>query len=167
MAETVLFYLLASVVTLLAFVVVTQANPFTGALSLLGVLAGLAGLYALLSAPLVAVLQVLVYAGGILVLLVLVLMMLRLDPGSLQMFRASPKVLGAALGASALGLMTPLLLRFLSEGKATLPPVEASFGALASVASAMFGTFLFPFELLSFVLLSALVGALVLAKKRL
>jgi NADH-quinone oxidoreductase subunit J len=167
MIEALFFYLLAALLVVLGLVVVTQAHPFASALALLGALGALAALYALLSAPLVAVLQLLVYAGGILVLLVFVLMTVRLDEGALKVFRVRPVTTAAALGAAALGLLVPLLLRLPRYEPSPTPVVSEGFGSLEAVAGLLFGPYLFPFEMLSLVLLAALVGAIVLAKRSL
>jgi NADH-quinone oxidoreductase subunit J len=167
LSEAILFYLLAAWVTGLSLVVVTRPNPLAAAMALLGVLGGVAGLFGLLSAPLVAALQVLVYAGGVLVLMVSVLMMLRLDPASLRPYGVSPKAMGWALLGSMVALVAPLVVCLIWEGPRIPAAVSPSFGGLEAAAAVLFGESTLAFEALSFVLLSALVGALVLTKRRL
>ena len=76
MIETGLFYFLAAVLLGLGLVVITRTNPIASALALVGAFAALSGLYALESAKFAAVLQILVYAGGIMVLMIFVIMLL-------------------------------------------------------------------------------------------
>jgi len=167
MAEALFFYILAALVLGLGLLVVVQTNPLASAMAMVGTFAALAALYALLSAPLVAVLQILVYAGGIMVLMIFVIMLLDLRDESLRPLRVKGATLAACLAAAAMGLTFPLFVRFRSLGQEAPVPLGPDFGDLRHVAALIFGPSLFPFEMLSLVLLGALVGALVLAKKRL
>jgi NADH-quinone oxidoreductase subunit J len=167
MIEAVLFYLLAGVLVVTGLLVITRTNPIASALAMVGGFAALAGLYALLSAPLLAVVQVLVYAGGIMVLMIFVIMLLNLHPGDLEPLRARPgRVVPALIGA--LGVFLGPLLFVVVPSWRFLPGTPVSgFGDIFSVGRKLFGGYLFPFEMLSLVLLTAVVGALVLAKKKL
>jgi NADH-quinone oxidoreductase subunit J len=167
MIEAVFFYILAALLLGLGLTVIMQTNPLASAMAMVGAFAALAAIYALLSAPFVAVLQVLVYAGGIMVLMISVIMLLNLRDESLQVFRVRPATLALWLTASGMGLTVPLWVRFVSLGKSPVALTDSGFGSLNHIAAILFGPFLFPFEMLSLVLLGSLVGAVVLAKKRL
>jgi len=168
MLETVLFYFLATVLLVFAVLVVSRTNPLPGALSLVGAFAALAGLYGLLSAGFLAMVQILVYAGGVVVLIVFVIMLLNLKSENLEPLAVRPGVLALVLVGTLLGLALPLATVFTRGRLASFAPLEAArFGSIATSAGALFTTHVFAFELLSLVLLAAIVGALVLAKGRL
>src|SRR5580698_2850234 len=88
MIESVLFYILAAVLLGMGLLVITRTNPIASALSMVAAFAALAALYAMLSATLVAIIQVLVYAGGIMVLMIFVIMLLNLHPDDLKPLKA-------------------------------------------------------------------------------
>lgn len=166
MTEAVLFYSLAACLLGLGLWVVLAPHPLGGALALLGALGCLAALYALLAAPVVAALQVLVYAGGILVLMVFVLMTLARGEDGLRELRCDFPTALAAFAAALVGLALPLVARSFALPSVFSGTSSQGFGSLASVADALFGPLLFPFEVLSWVLLAAVVGALALAQRR-
>jgi len=178
--ETVLFWILAVgavVSSLLVILPPLARNPLYSALSLVIALCSVAGIYVLLVAHLVAVLQVLVYAGAIMVVFVFVIMLLNLQPHELKPARMTPaRILG---GLAALLVLSRIAL-VLREGAANAPvadltkPVAATsigtpleYGTVRHVGEALFTDWLVPFELVSLLLLVAIVGAVVLAKKRL
>jgi NADH-quinone oxidoreductase subunit J len=167
MIETVLFYVLAVALLGFGLVVITRTNPIASALAMVGAFGALAALYALLSASLVAIIQILVYAGGIMVLIIFVIMLLNLHPDDLKPMKARGVVVALSL-AGVLGLtLGPLFLTVFPAGvwgQATLP---AGFGNIFSVGEKIFSDYLFPFEMLSLLLLTAIVGALVLSKRKL
>ena len=169
MLETILFAFFALTAIFCAFGVVFHKNPVHCALLLVGVLLSLSGLFILLSAQFIAALQVIVYAGAIMVLFLFVLMLLN--------FRQDPDVLtpGAAKGFGFLfGLlvMVELLWTALSPnggeggGLPAAPPLPADFGSPAAIGKILYTTWLFPFEITSILLLVAVVGAVVLAKRK-
>lgn len=165
--EGVLFWIFAMVLTVASVLVITRTNPIAAAMALLVAFLAQAGLFALLSAKLAAVIQILVYAGGILVLILFVIMLLDLKKEELEALSISfPK---AAVGLAALlGFgVWPVLLYFSWPFSDRFFAVPQNFGGLFSVADRLFGGLLFPFEVLALLLLSAVVGALVLAKRRL
>ena len=167
MVEAVLFYFLAALLLGMGFLVITRTNPIASALAMVAAFAALAALYALLSAPLVAILQILVYAGGIMVLMIFVIMLLNLHPEHLKPLRARSSAVLLALLVVLGGILAPLILVLFPQGQwvfATPPP---DFGSIFTVGEKLFSQYLFPFEMLSLVLLTAIVGALVLAKRRL
>jgi NADH-quinone oxidoreductase subunit J len=178
--ETVLFWILAvgAVVSALLVILPPLArNPLYGALALVVTFCCIAGLYVLLVAHLVAVLQVLVYAGAIMVLFVFVIMLLNLQPHELKPARLTPARL---LGAGAAVLVLSRLVAVLWAAGQGAPAADLThpvavtaagealeYGTVRHVGTALFTDWLVPFELVSLLLLVAIIGAVVLAKKRL
>ena len=178
--ETVLFWILAVGAVGSALLVILPPlarNPLYSALMLVATFCCVAGLYVLLVAHLVAVLQVLVYAGAIMVLFIFVIMLLNLQPHELKPARLTPARL---LGAAAALTVVSRLVAIVWEGAQALPaadltrPVAHSaageaieYGTVRHVGQALFTDWLVPFELVSLLLLVAIIGAVVLAKKRL
>ena len=155
-----------------ALLCITRKNPVASALWLVVTLFSIAALFVLLDAQFLAVLQVLVYAGAIMVLFLFVIMLLNLGrPGPSDI--KGPLGLGVAvlLGAALLFLLQPLTRTTLPSA-ISLPPgsvqaLQQQQGIVGSVANPLFGAYLIPFEIASVLLLAAIVGAVVLAKRRL
>jgi len=155
-----------------ALLCITRKNPVASALWLVVTLFALAALFVLLDAQFIAVLQVLVYAGAIMVLFLFVIMLLNLGrPGPSDI--KGPLGLGVAvlLGAALLFLLQPMTRTTLPSA-ITLPPgsvlaLQQQQGIVGSVANPLFGAYLIPFEIASVLLLAAIVGAVVLAKRKL
>ena len=162
--ELVSFYILAGVSVIGALLMVSRKNPLTGALALVVSMAGVAGLFAMLHAEFVFILQVLLYAGAIMVLIIFTIMLLNLSPKELKE-RPVGKVRGvivlAATVAGFIGFIRVLML--LPEG---VPFVSPTFGNIEEVGALMLSSYLFPFEIISVLLLVAIVGVVVLAKKK-
>ena len=167
MIEAVIFYILAAVLTGMALMVITRTNPIASALGLVAAFAALAALYALLTASLVAIIQILVYAGGIMVLMIFVIMLLNLHADDLKPMRARGVVVALALLAVLGAVLGPVFLVVFPSGTWTPAALPEGFGGIFSVGEKIFSDYLFPFEMLSLVLLTAIVGALVLAKRKL
>jgi NADH-quinone oxidoreductase subunit J len=159
---TALFYLFAILTVVAAAGVIAARSPIYSAMSLVGTFFCLAGIYVLLLAHTIAVLQVLVYAGAIMVLFLFVIMLLSLGEAVPPSKITIPKVVG---GLSAVGLFVLLVI-------ATTPfvPVNAvpsaGFGTLQSIGAQLYTQWLAPFEAVSLLLLVAMVGAVVVAKSR-
>ncbi len=167
MIEAVLFYILAAVLVGLGLVVITRTNPIASALAMVGAFGALAALYALLSATFVAILQILVYAGGIMVLIIFVIMLLNLHLDDLKPMKAKGVLVALAL-LGVLGVaFGPVFLMVLPQGNWSFAALPEGFGSIFSVGEKIFSEYLFPFEMLSLVLLTAVVGALVLSKRKL
>ncbi len=155
-----------------AFLCITRRNPVSSALWLVVTLFALAGLFVLLDAQFIAVLQVLVYAGAIMVLFLFVIMLLNIGRATRSDIKGA---WGLGVGVLLAGLMMVqlLALRFGAPPRQlTLPPgamarAAAEQGMVAAVAGPLFSTYLVPFEITSILLLAALVGAVVLAKRKL
>lgn len=169
MFETFLFVLLAVVTTIAAILVIVQRNPVASAIYLIITLFCLAGIYLLLSAPFIAVIQVLVYAGAIMVLFLFVIMLLNLEKEKKLIYRNRlQKVLGVFLGGVLLAQIGMIFSSVLLEGSKGKFPAEkvAALGNTEVVARLLFTDFLLPFEIVSVLLLVAIIGAIVLAKKQ-
>jgi NADH-quinone oxidoreductase subunit J len=167
-AETVLFYLFAIGVLGAGAQVILRRNPLHGALALVGSFFFLAGIYVLLSAHLIAVLQVMVYAGAVMVLFVFVIMLLNLKDEELGEQRLSVwKGIGALAVLASVGVSMRAALSTVYAGQVTdLAVSEASrgFGSVKAVGRALYLDSLLPFEVTSLLLLVAIVGAVVVAK---
>jgi NADH-quinone oxidoreductase subunit J len=165
--EAVLFYLFAFGTLFAGAQVVLRRNPIYGALSLVGCFFFLAGIYVLLAAHLIAVLQVMVYAGAVMVLFVFVIMLLNLKEEELGESRMTAwKVIGlaavllgtAVLAWKALGPAYPGAP--VHDNAARLP----NFGTVKEVGHVLYIASVLPFELTSLLLLVAIVAAVVVAK---
>ena len=167
-AETVLFWVFAVATVTSALGVIVTRNPIASAMSLVATFFFLAGIYVLLWAHTVAVLQVMVYAGAIMVLFLFVIMLLSLGEGGTTTKISLSRVLG---GLATGGLLAALVLAF-----ARLPAADTSwtadqdklraFGTIAQLGDVLYKQWLFPFEAVSLLLLVAIVGAVVVAKPR-
>src|SRR3990167_7911519 len=161
--DAILFYIFGGLSVLMTLLMIFQTNPVASAIYLVGAFFGLAALYVLLSAPFVAVLQVLVYAGAIMVLFIFVIMLLNIRKEEL----VYDKVTGRKIAVILLALFFAgfLIFNFVKIPVVPFAPVEEGFGEVAPVGRLLFLKYLIPFELTSILLLVAIVGALVLGKK--
>jgi NADH-quinone oxidoreductase subunit J len=157
------FFVLALLSVLSAFGVILSRNPIRSALSLVMTLFLLAVLFVLLDAHLVAALQVIVYAGAIMVLFLFVIMLLNLqsDPR-----REGPRLPRGAAWAVAALMLALLLVGTWRGGETATGRVPAEFGTTAALSERLFTHFVLPFEITSLLLLVAIVGAVVLARRR-
>jgi NADH-quinone oxidoreductase subunit J len=156
-----LFYLFAGITVGCAALVVAQKNAINGALCLLLSLVGLAGLFVLLDAYLLAFVLLLVYAGAVVTLFLFIIMLLGTRPAA---GRFKPlTVAGATLGGAllALGVASLMARASLSAGKAAAP-VGAS---LKAYAEQLFITYLLPVQIVGFLLLVAMLGVVVLSRR--
>jgi len=169
MFETAFFVLLAVVTTITAILVIVQRNPVASAIYLIITFFSLAGIYLLLEAQFIAIIQVLVYAGAIMVLFLFVIMLLNLEKEKKIVTRHRlAKVLGVFLGLVLLAQIGLIFKSVLLEGnKGNFPPEKvASLGNTEVVARLLFTDFLLPFEITSVLLLVAIIGAIILAKRQ-
>jgi len=169
MFEMFFFILLAVVTTITAILVIVQRNAVASAICLIITFFCLAGIYLLLNAQFIAIIQVLVYAGAIMVLFLFVIMLLNLEKEKKIITRHRlQKVLGIFLGVVLLAQIGMIFNSVLLEGgKGNFPPEKvAAIGNTEVVARLLFTDFLLPFEITSVLLLVAIIGAIVLAKKQ-
>ncbi len=164
-AELFFFYVFAALAAGSALAMVSNLrNTVAAALSLVVTMVSLAGIYVLLRAHLVAAVQIMVYAGAVLVLFVFVVMLLNLREDVFPPARLRPfKLAGAALGAVGLAGFLAALAGHVPD----MAAVPESFGGYREVGRALFTDYVLAFELVSLLLLAAIVGAVVLAKRRL
>jgi len=150
-----------------AIMMITRRSPVTSALYLIANFFSVSGIYLMLRSQFVAIIQILVYAGAIMVLFLFVIMLLNLQDESKLTENVSFKKMTALLLSmllfSVLGITS--YFAFISKYKTMSPNAEAN-GTIQVVGTALYTTFSFPFELVSFILLAAIVGALVLAQKK-
>ena len=159
MSEFVVFFLFAAIAVVFAVVVVLHRNPVVGALSLVASFFALAVMYVLLEAPFVAALQVIVYAGAIMVLFLFVIMLLNLHHMAEPPTRPIQQFLGYTTSA-AFGIgLTYYLVKY---GIVAAPSSPFQSDARA-IGIRMFEAYVFPFEMVSILLLAAIVGALMLS----
>ena len=165
MVHPVLFYILSALSVAGALGVILARHPVYSVLSLVVTLFGLSALFAALHAPFVAMIQILVYAGAILILFLFVVMLLDISPETLLRTRSRTSVLAGSL----------LALLFLAQLGCVVCPSVSTFavvktpltGTTAAIGEALFTEDALPFEVASFLLLAGIIGAIVLAKKKL
>jgi NADH-quinone oxidoreductase subunit J len=155
----ILFYAFAALAVLSAMVVIGQRNPVYSAFGLIVTLCALSGIFALLGSPFIAALQVVVYAGAIMVLFVFVLMLL----GAKAEDRASGGTLKTAAAALAAALAAQMVVVLLGAARPPAAPFDASTRAVAHVLFS--APYLYVFEATSILILAALVGSIVLARR--
>jgi NADH-quinone oxidoreductase subunit J len=163
-AEWIVFILFAVPLVASSLGVILARNPVHSAMSLVAAFFFLAGMYVLLLAHLLAWLQVLVYAGAIMVTFLFVIMLLAFDDESLGMRRV--KVMQVLGVAGAIGLAGTVVQAVRSLGELPVRQVSAEFGTVRAVGHVLFTQYLLPFEATSLLLLVAIVGAVVVAKQR-
>lgn len=168
MMESVIFYLFSGIALLAAAGVVLQKRVFYAAVSLIVCLCAVAVLYVSLEAPFMAAVQVIVYAGAIMVLFLIVIMLL--DPFSaavLEDKRKSLRVIAVLLGA----LLCTLLVPFLTSYRMLHAPRGAGLGAeetgsVENIGRVLFDRYLLPFEATSVLILVAIIGVVILVKRQ-
>ncbi|MCA9564154.1 MAG: NADH-quinone oxidoreductase subunit J [Myxococcales bacterium] len=174
--EVLFFYVFGAVALASATYVILARNPVYSAMSLVVTVLSLAGIYVLLNAHFLAAVQVLVYAGAIMVLFLFVIMLLNLSEEELGKPRITFfKVLGTIL---TLGVMVQVIGMILSSDRPVAggarqvmsgqlnAPGGSEWGGIQDVGVALFESYLLPFEVVSILLLVAMIGALHIARKR-
>ena len=160
-AQNIAFGVLAAAIVLAALRVVTTTNVVHAALYLTVVLAGVGAEYILLAAEFVAVVQVLVYIGAIVVLFLFGIMLTRATIGREEGLDNDQRWAAVVVGVFIAGLLAYVLVDFYGDDKIRVEQVQRT----DEVGDAIFSTFLVPFEVVSVLLLAALVGAIVLARR--
>ena len=162
--DAILFLIFAFIAVVSAISLVVQTHPIASALSLVGVMGSLAVLYLLLGAEFIAAAQMIVYAGAIMVLFVFVIMRLNAGAETRRGKSRIVKWIGIPLFALFVGLISFII-------QSRLPPTKGvTFGAFTTatgleIGRSLFTTYLLPFEVTSILILIAILGAVVLARK--
>lgn len=184
MAEAV-FYFFAAVAVVSALLCISHKNPIASALWLINTMLMLSGIYILFDAPFIGVIQVLVYAGAVMVLFLFVIMLLNMGTAQTDVKRWPIRILAAGAAIVLAAQLIPLAgysserlaLEYTGSSRLADPSVvfndaqtaavaAAARGITGGIAQPLFETYLVPFELTSILLLAAIVGAVVLAKRR-
>jgi NADH-quinone oxidoreductase subunit J len=159
-----LFYILAFLTLIFGFLVIANPfsrNPVTSAMFLVLTLGSLAGLFVLLRAFFLAAVQVLVYAGAVMVLFLFVIMLLDLRAEE----RRKIKIAGFVAGLVSVGALVVLFLQSLANSPLGSQAGPALEGATLPLGKLLFKQYLLPFEIVSLLLLVAMVGVVLLSKK--
>ena len=159
-----LFILFAGMAIGCAISMVVQRNPLYSAISLIGVFISLACLYVMLAAPFIAAVQVIVYAGAIMVLVVFVIMLLNVEEEERQPLRLRSLVPIAVVLAAIFFAETAFIIYFVQASPVTPSNSVSDVGLTSSIGGGLFTTYLLPFEITSILLLMAIVGAMTLAR---
>jgi NADH-quinone oxidoreductase subunit J len=171
-ATSFFFYLLAAVMIIGGVMVITRKNAVHSALALITTLLAQAGLYLMLYAPFVAGVQIILYAGGIMVLFLFVIMLISIERAQKERQFNKQWAVGIA-AAAALGGLLIAVYTTRTQGRVLFPPGRVSYvesDNTQRVATLLFdrmnGNYMFAFEIASLLLLVAIIGAVVMAKKR-
>jgi NADH-quinone oxidoreductase subunit J len=165
-AEMVIFWIFAVPLVLTALGVIVAKSPVYAAMNLVATFFCMAGLYVLLSAHLIAFMQVLVYAGAVMVLFLFVIMLLSLGNEHLEKEKRRAMQYFGALGALALlAILAAAISRVPDQAMGAIAQPDR-FGTVKAVGQVLYTEFLLPFEVTSLLLLVAIVGAVVIAKER-
>ena len=163
-----LFYLLAALAVVSSLLVIAQHNPVYSVLLLIASFGALSGLYVLLDAPFAAVIQIIVYAGAIMVLFLFVVMLLNAPQEDTEydvkvhpLMRPGPLKFGAVLGV-LMAVELVWALRSMAVGRSFPAQPEVS---VQTIGRTLFTTYAFPFEVTSLLILVAMVGAVIMARK--
>jgi NADH-quinone oxidoreductase subunit J len=159
--QIAMFLILAAVTVAGALSLILQRHPIHSALSLIVVMVALAGLYLLQGAEFVAAVQIIVYAGAIMVLFIFVIMLLNAGEEERSNVSRLARYVGVPLGVVFLAEVAYWIAR--ATAHLGGPPVEMV--STRDLSSLLFREFVFPFEMTSFLILIALLGALVLARR--
>ncbi len=164
--QLILFIIFAGISAASAVLMITRSNPVMSALFLILNFAGLAGLYLMLNAQFIAVVQVIVYAGAIMVLFLFVIMLL--NPEKEKLFAHRPALKIFAIVIAALAFLQIGFMIFVSHPSVANSSVAASVkaGTVEEIGRELYTNYVLPFEAAGFLLLAATIGALVLAKKK-
>ena len=171
-ATSFFFYGLAAIMIIGGILVITRKNAVHSALALITTLLAQAALYLMLYAPFVAGVQIILYAGGIMVLFLFVIMLISIERQEKERPFNKQWLVGIA-AAAALGGLLIAVYTATSKGKILFPEGRLSYAEAQntqSVANLLFdlhsGTYMFAFEIASLLLLVAIIGAVVMSKKR-
>jgi NADH-quinone oxidoreductase subunit J len=161
----IIFYALSAFAIISAIMVLISKNPIHSVLWLILVFFAISGHYILLNAQFLAIVNIIVYAGAIMVLFLFVIMLMNVKKDKEPQKQLLVKLIGVIAGGSFLTLLTSLVKQNTSfQGKAVLLK-EGSIGLIHPLGQALFTDFVVPFEISSVLFLSAMVGAVIIGKK--
>jgi NADH-quinone oxidoreductase subunit J len=165
--ELLIFYPLAGLCVIFALGVVFNKNPIGSAMSLIAMMLGLAGIFVLQQAHFIAILQIIIYAGAIMVLFMFVIMLLNLKGDDAVWKKREKNTLLTVLTGLLIAGVLYKVLEITSAGEFDSPAhVLETFGTVREVGTILFTEFVLPFEVASILLLVAMIGAVVLAKSK-
>ncbi len=165
--SVVLFAVLSILAIASALVTITSKHPIRSAMGLVFHFFMLAGLYLTLSAQFIAALQVLVYAGAIMVLVIFVIMLLNLGDEEKLKYKVNPRqVIGIFLGAALLVMLGTIYVTNVSVAGFN-KEIAANIGTAQFLGNELYTKYIFPVEAIGILLTAAIVGAIVLAKRKL
>ena len=162
---TILFIVFAGLAIGSAIAMVSQRNPLYSAISLIGVFIALASIYVTLAAPFIAAVQVIVYAGAIMVLVIFVIMLLNVEQEEPRRKRLRFLVPAAIAMAAILIAETAFILYSVQTTSGQMRHGLSDVGLTYSIGEGLFTGYLLPFEITSILLLMAIVGAMSLARR--
>jgi NADH-quinone oxidoreductase subunit J len=167
-SDTVFFYFFALLTLTGAVLTVTRRNAVHSAISLIVSLIGVAGLFLLQQAQFLFAVQIVLYVGGIMVLFLFVIMLVNLDEASRIHQFNKQWVLALACVAAVSGELLFFIHRGASAFRLATPgaPAAGGLGNTERIADSLFSEYLLPFELASVLLLAAVIGSVIMAKKR-
>lgn len=160
--ELVYFLLCALLAVAGAIGTISFPNPIRGALSLLFSIVAIAGIYLQLHAPFLAAIQLIVYAGAVVVLFLFVIMLIGPAAVVPKDARAIVARVAGGIAATAVALLVILVLSKKTFGR--VPVAQAGFGSVEAIGELLFTDYLVPFEVASFLLMVAIVGAVAVAR---
>jgi NADH-quinone oxidoreductase subunit J len=169
--DLIAFYAFAAIAVGGALLVVGQRNPVYSVMAIVGSFCGLSGLYVLLEAPFVAVVQIIIYAGAILVLFLFTVMLLNASredgaewDRSHPYYRPGPTRIGAVLAVVLLGQLVWAMTRLAGTGGGV--PEQPAASSVRLLGRVLFTDYMFAFEVTSILIIAAMVGAVVLAGRK-
>jgi NADH-quinone oxidoreductase subunit J len=166
-----IFYFLAFIAIFFAIMVITAKNPIHSCLYLVITMFDIAANYVLLNAQFLAIVQMIVYAGAIMVLFLFTVMLLNLNADSEPMKSNLMKFSGVIVGGTLLLLFTAALRKSIVDAEPVMNaipmqiPNHSNVGLIQNLGWVLFKDYVFPFEAISILILSAMIGAVVLGKK--
>ena len=164
--EALTFYIMAFITVVSAVLVVFMSRPLNNVLFMIMTMLGLAGLFLLLHAEFIALVQVIVYAGAVMVLFMFVVMLLNLDRLGRSDQKKSVRGWAGALVGLAVFAVLLTAIKYMQVVTPSKPEAIVTPSNTSALAKELFTTYLLPFEIASVLLLAAMIGAVLLAGKR-
>ncbi|MGV3774997.1 MAG: NADH-quinone oxidoreductase subunit J [Verrucomicrobiales bacterium] len=160
--QDIAFFVFSALTLLCGIMVISRKNPVTSAMFLVLCIISMAGLFVLLHAFFLAAIQVIVYAGAVMVVFLFVIMLLDLKVEQARKFKAITGILAFLSVAAVAGVIISIIWK--TNPSAGLAPAEV-IGGTSPLGMLLFNKFLLPFEIMSLLLLVAMVGVILLSKK--